>query len=79
MIALGDYNLRDYEEAYQLIASEYTNAWESVYPSKIGADGTDMSGENRIDHIFFSRSTDGAQPCLCAAPRISHGPPCPLG
>lgn len=54
VIALGDYNLRDYEEAYQLIANAYTNAWESVYPSKIGADGTDMSGDNRIDHIFFS-------------------------
>ena len=56
VIALGDFNLRDYEEAYQLIASEYTNAWTSVYPSKIGLDGTDMSGENRIDHIFFSQS-----------------------
>jgi endonuclease/exonuclease/phosphatase family metal-dependent hydrolase len=54
VIALGDYNLRDYEEAYQLIAKVYTNAWESVYPSKIGTDGTDMSGENRIDHIFYS-------------------------
>jgi endonuclease/exonuclease/phosphatase family metal-dependent hydrolase len=56
VIALGDYNLRDYEEAYQLIASVYTNAWVSVYPSKIGSDGTDMSGENRIDHIFLSQS-----------------------
>ena len=54
VIVLGDYNLRDYEEAYLLIASEYTNAWESVNPSKIGSDGTDMSGENRIDHIFLS-------------------------
>ena len=54
VIALGDYNLRDYEEAYQLIASVYTNAWVSVYPSKIDSDGMDMSGENRIDHIFFS-------------------------
>jgi len=53
-IALGDYNLRDYEEAYQLIDSVYTNAWTSVYPSEISPDGVDMSGENRIDHIFFS-------------------------
>ena len=56
VIALGDYNLRDYEEAYQLIAAGYTNAWVSVYPSKVGADGTDMSGDNRIDHIFVSPS-----------------------
>ena len=54
VIALGDYNLRDYEEAYQLIDSVYTNAWTSVYPSEVGPDGTDMSGDNRIDHIFFS-------------------------
>ena len=54
LISLGDYNLRDYEEAFQLIAAVYTNAWTSVYPSKIGVDGTDMSGKNRIDHIFFS-------------------------
>ena len=54
VIALGDYNLRDDEEAFQLIAAVYTNAWTSVYPSKVGADGTDMSGKNRIDHIFFS-------------------------
>ena len=54
VIILGDYNLRDDEEAFQLIADVYTNAWTSVYPSKIGADGTDMSGRNRIDHIFFS-------------------------
>ena len=54
VIALGDYNLRDYEEAYQLINSVYTNAWTSVYPSKISADGVDMSGENRIDHVFVS-------------------------
>jgi len=54
VIVLGDFNLRDYEEAFQLIAAVYTNAWTSVYPSKVGADGTDMSGKNRIDHIFFS-------------------------
>jgi endonuclease/exonuclease/phosphatase family metal-dependent hydrolase len=54
VIALGDYNLRDYEEAYQLIDNVYTNAWVSVYPSEISVDGIDMSGENRIDHIFIS-------------------------
>ena len=56
VIALGDYNLRDYEEPYQRMAGVYVNAWMSVYPSKIGADGMDMSGENRIDHIFISTS-----------------------
>jgi endonuclease/exonuclease/phosphatase family metal-dependent hydrolase len=54
VIALGDYNLRDYEEAYQLIDAVYTNAWMNVYPDGISDDGVDMSGENRIDHIFVS-------------------------
>jgi endonuclease/exonuclease/phosphatase family metal-dependent hydrolase len=56
VIILGDFNLRDTEEAYKLVAAVYTNAWTSVYPSKISPDGTDMSGRNRIDHIFFSPS-----------------------
>ena len=56
VIALGDYNLRDYEEPYQRMAGVYANVWTSIYPSKIGADGTDMSGKNRIDHIFISKS-----------------------
>ena len=54
VIALGDYNLRDNEEAYRRIASVYTNAWTSAYPSEIDPDGVDMSGDNRIDHIFVS-------------------------
>jgi len=68
VIALGDYNLRDYEEAYQLIAGTYTNAWESVYPSKISPDGTDMSGKNRIDHIFFSPSLQVRNPVYILPP-----------
>jgi endonuclease/exonuclease/phosphatase family metal-dependent hydrolase len=62
VIALGDYNLRDYEEAYQLIDSVYTNVWTSVYPDKIGANGVDMSGENRIDHIFISHNLHAENP-----------------
>ena len=56
VIVLGDYNLRDYEKPYLRMADVYVNAWTSLYPSKIGADGTDMSGENRFDHIFLSPS-----------------------
>ncbi|MBI9051384.1 MAG: endonuclease/exonuclease/phosphatase family protein [Anaerolineaceae bacterium] len=62
VIAMGDYNLRDYEEAYQLIDSVYTNVWTSIYPSKISSDGTDMSGENRIDHIFISDDLQARNP-----------------
>lgn len=75
VIAAGDYNLRDYEEAYQLIASEYTNAWESVYPSKIDLDGTDMSGDNRIDHIFFSQALRARNPVYILPPQSATDHP----
>jgi len=75
LIAVGDYNLRDDEEAYQLIAHVYQNAWESEYPSKIGADGTDMSGENRIDHIFYSQSLNVRNPVYILPPQSATDHP----
>ncbi len=68
VIAMGDYNLRDYEEAYKLIDSVYTNAWTSVYPSEISPDGVDMSGENRIDHIFISQNLTALNPTYILPP-----------
>jgi endonuclease/exonuclease/phosphatase family metal-dependent hydrolase len=68
VIVLGDFNLRDNEEAFQLFAAVYTNAWTSVYPSKIGADGTDMSGRNRIDHIFLSPDLFARNPMYILPP-----------
>ena len=68
VIALGDYNLRDYEEAYLLVDSHLVNAWVSVYPSEIGPDGTDMSGENRIDHIFLSPNLQAVDPQVILPP-----------
>jgi len=62
VIALGDYNLRDYEAAYRFIDSQLANAWTSVYPSEISADGLDMSGDNRIDHIFLSSNLTALDP-----------------
>ena len=75
VVALGDYNLRDYEEAYLLIDEEMTNAWTSVYPSEIGADGTDMSGENRIDHIFFSNPLLVRNPVYVLPPKSATDHP----
>jgi len=75
VIALGDYNLRDYEEAYQLIDSVYSNAWTSVYPSEISPDGVDMSGENRIDHIFFSPSLNVRNPVYVLPPESATDHP----
>jgi endonuclease/exonuclease/phosphatase family metal-dependent hydrolase len=75
VIALGDYNLRDYEEAYQLIDNVYTNAWTSVYPSEISPDGTDMSGDNRIDHIFFSPHLNVRDPIYVLPPESATDHP----
>ncbi len=68
VISLGDYNLRDYEEAYLLIDDMFTNAWVSIYPSKISSDGVDMSGDNRIDHIFFSPELEARNPVYILPP-----------
>jgi endonuclease/exonuclease/phosphatase family metal-dependent hydrolase len=68
VIALGDYNLRDYDEAYQLIDRELINAWVSTYPSEIDPEGVDMSGENRIDHIFVSSDLSVRDPVYVLPP-----------
>ena len=68
VIALGDYNLRDYEDAYKLIDGVYTNVWTSVYPTKISSDGVDMSGESRIDHIFLSHNLTAVDPVYVKPP-----------
>ncbi len=75
VIALGDYNLRDYEPPYQLIDSVYTNAWTSVYPSEISPDGVDMSGDNRIDHIFLSPNLAALDPTYILPPESATDHP----
>jgi endonuclease/exonuclease/phosphatase family metal-dependent hydrolase len=54
VIALGDFNLRENDGAYEVINGFFTNAWIKVYPTGISDEGLDMSGRKRIDHIFFS-------------------------
>lgn len=54
VIFLGDFNLRESDEAYKLIAAQYQEAWLAVNPSGVSPDGLDMSGDKRIDHIFVS-------------------------
>jgi endonuclease/exonuclease/phosphatase family metal-dependent hydrolase len=75
VIALGDYNLRDYEEAYRLIDDNLVNAWVSVYPTEIGADGVDMSGDNRIDHIFLSANLQALDPTYILPPESATDHP----
>jgi endonuclease/exonuclease/phosphatase family metal-dependent hydrolase len=54
VIALGDFNARGWEEPYLLVDNYYKNAWMDKYPSGINDQGLDMSGRERIDHIFVS-------------------------
>lgn len=54
VIVLGDFNLRQSSPAYQQIARVLQNAWLAVYPGGVDANGLDMSGDRRIDHIFYS-------------------------
>ncbi len=68
VIAMGDYNLRDYEPAYKMLDSVFTNAWTSVYPSEVSPDGVDMSGDNRIDHIFLSPNLSARNPTYILPP-----------
>ncbi len=68
VIAMGDYNLRDYEPAYQLLDGTFTNAWTSIYPSEISTSGVDMSGEDRIDHIFLSSNLTAVNPTYILPP-----------
>ncbi|MCL4270590.1 MAG: endonuclease/exonuclease/phosphatase family protein [Anaerolineales bacterium] len=75
VIALGDFNLRDYEEAYQRIDSVYTNVWTSTYPTEISDAGVDMSGENRIDHIFLSDDLTARNPVYILPPESTTDHP----
>ena len=68
VIALGDSNSPDDTEVYRMIAGVFTNAWVYVYPTKISSDGTDMSGRDRIDHIFVSPSLGVRNPTYILPP-----------
>jgi endonuclease/exonuclease/phosphatase family metal-dependent hydrolase len=68
VIALGDYNLREGDAAFQMVDAEYINAWTSIYPTGISDDGVDMSGRQRIDHIFISPHLSIRNPVYLLAP-----------
>jgi endonuclease/exonuclease/phosphatase family metal-dependent hydrolase len=68
VIAMGDYNARKTDSTYLLMAQRYHNAWTSVYPSEISPEGVDMSGRNRIDHIFYSPEMSASSPVYILPP-----------
>jgi hypothetical protein len=53
----------------------FTNAWTSVYPSEVSPDGVDMSGENRIDHIFLSPNLSAVDPIYVLPPESATDHP----
>jgi endonuclease/exonuclease/phosphatase family metal-dependent hydrolase len=75
VIILGDHNLREDEEGYKLISSAYVNAWASVYPDNVGADGLNMSGKERIDHIFTSSNLKARNPIYVLPPESATDHP----
>ncbi len=75
VIALGDYNLRESEAAYQLIAEHLKNAWLAVNPSGVDASGLDMSGDRRIDHIFVSPHLEVLEAVYILPPRSATDHP----
>lgn len=70
LIALGDFNLRPYEAAYQRIDAVLVNAWTAVYP-----DGGTMPEERRIDHIFVSPGLDVREPVYLLPPESATDHP----
>ncbi len=62
VIALGDFNLREDQEAYQVVAASYTDAWKSLHPSETGA------GKGWIDHIFVSANLGVKDPTYLLPP-----------
>jgi endonuclease/exonuclease/phosphatase family metal-dependent hydrolase len=67
-IVMGDYNIREGEDGYELIDAEYKNAWMDYYPTGIDDDGLDMSGDKRIDHIFVSPHLEVVDPVYVLPP-----------
>jgi endonuclease/exonuclease/phosphatase family metal-dependent hydrolase len=68
VIIMGDFNLRQNEAAYKMIDSVFINSWIHVYPTGISTDGVDMSGRNRIDHIFISSDLSVRNPVYVLPP-----------
>ena len=73
VLILGDFNLRENQAAYQRVAAVYTEAWASVYPSRIGPDGSDMTG--RIDHIFITPALQVRNPLYLPPPASASDHP----
>jgi endonuclease/exonuclease/phosphatase family metal-dependent hydrolase len=68
VIALGDYNIRGGEEPYLVIDGHLKNAWMDTYPDGIDEQGLDMSGRERIDHIFVSPHLEILNPVYVLPP-----------
>ena len=68
VIIMGDFNLRDDDDGYKIIDAVFTNSWIDTYPTGISSSGIDMSGRNRIDHIFISSDLSVRSPVYLLPP-----------
>jgi len=69
VIALGDFNLREDQPAYQWVAASYTDAWKSLHPNEIG------EGKGWIDHIFVSPDLHVKDPTYLLSPQSASDHP----
>jgi endonuclease/exonuclease/phosphatase family metal-dependent hydrolase len=69
VIALGDFNLREDQEAYQLVAASLTDAWKSLHPTEKG------EGKGWIDHIFVSANLGVKDPTYLLPPASASDHP----
>jgi endonuclease/exonuclease/phosphatase family metal-dependent hydrolase len=69
VIALGDYNLREDQPAYLLVAAHYIDAWKSLHPAEKG------EGKGWIDHIFISTNLRVKDPTYILPPESASDHP----
>jgi len=73
VIVLGDFNIREGDETWPMLEAAFTEAWSTVYPSRIGPDGVDM--KRRIDHVMVSRDLGVRDPVYVLPPRSATDHP----
>jgi len=72
VIAMGDYNFREYEAFYTIINSTLQDAWLTKWPTGIDDNGLSIDIENRIDYIFLSNDFNITDARYITDPQSDH-------
>jgi endonuclease/exonuclease/phosphatase family metal-dependent hydrolase len=72
VIAMGDYNLREYEPLYQDINSTLQDAWKTRWPNGTDSRGVSIDPYNRIDYIFLSHDFTVVDTSYITDPQSDH-------